>query len=81
MDSLIDHSINDDIFNDYENSYDNRGKQSYNSQESFKEFNELNNNESRKSNKNIENECDNNISYFREKSNLIQNVYGGMNHA
>ena len=81
LDSLIDHSINDDIFNDYEISYDNKGKQSYNSQESFKEFNELNNNESRKSNKNIENECDNNISYFREKSNLIQNVYGGMNHA
>ena len=83
LDNLIEHSSNDDIFNECINSYESRRNQSYDSRESYKEFDELdnNNNESRKSNKNIknENEYEDKIYYYREKSNLIQNIYGGMN--
>ena len=74
LDNLIEHSNNDDIFNECINSYESKINQSYDSHESFKEFDELDNNESRKSNKNI----DDKIYYYREKSNLIQNIYGGM---
>ena len=58
-------------------------KLTYNSNFSIEDIDETeiaDNNISNKSNNNIKNEIDDNIGFIKEKSQIIQNVYGGMGH-
>ena len=58
-------------------------KLTYNSNFSIEDIDETeiaDNNNSNKSNNNIKNEIDDNIGFIKEKSQIIQNVYGGMGH-
>ena len=76
LENLIERSSNDNIFNEYENSYEDKIKQNNDIYGLSKESKELDNNE----NKIAKNEDDEIKSYFRGKSYLIQSIYGGMSH-
>ena len=76
LENLIERSNSDNIFNEYENSYEDKIKQNNDIYGLSKESKELDNNE----NKIAKNEDDEIKSYFRGKSYLIQSIYGGMSH-
>ena len=76
LENLIERSNSDNIFNEYENSYEDKINQNNDIYGLSKESKELDNNE----NKIAKNEDDEIKSYFRGKSYLIQSIYGGMSH-
>ena len=81
LENLLYQNNNNEIMNEADNSYiTSRRKQTYNSNFSIDEINESENIDNNKSKNFILNETDDNISYIKEKSNLIQNVYGGTSH-
>ena len=55
-------------------------KLTYNSNFSIDDMDETENMDNNKSNNEIKNEIDDNAGFMKEKSQIIQNVYGGMGH-
>ena len=78
LENLLYQNNKEDFINEVDNSFIvSRRKQTYDSNFSVEEINETDNIENDKSNNNIKNEIDDNMSFIRGKSHLIQNVYGG----
>ena len=82
LENLLYQNNNENISNEIENSYSTyKRKQTYDSNYSLEEINESEVIENNKINNNIRtDDISDNIDYIKEKSNLIQNVYGGMSH-
>ena len=81
LEKLLYQNNNDEAISDMDNSYiTHRRNQTYDSNLSFEDMTESKNVENSKYKiNNRKEEISDNIDYIREKSNLIQNVYGGMN--
>ena len=76
LDNLIHSKTQNELFEEFDsNSISIKRKQTYDSLISIEEQSEI-----RETKNNINNESENENHYFKDKSNLIQNLYGGMNH-
>ena len=80
LENFLYQNNNDDINNDDDSYIGMKRKLTYNSNFSIDDMDETENMENNKSNNEIKNEIDDNAGFMKEKSQIIQNVYGGMGH-
>ena len=80
LENFLYQNNNDDINNDDDSYIGMKRKLTYNSNFSIDDMDETENMENNKSNNEIKNENDDNADFMKEKSQIIQNVYGGMGH-
>ena len=80
LENFLYQNNNDDINNEDESYIGMKRKLTYNSNFSIDDMDETENMDNNKSNNEIKNEIDDNAGFMKEKSQIIQNVYGGMGH-